>query len=344
LLCWCLTVEDISNGMLYMMGTILPTHQISSCLKMKKIFCNMKPSSQSKVMTIPNKTVYYKQDSLLQIVLEIFKLYKSYQKNKVSDLHNDRIQFEYNTISNDEGVEFLLENVDLHQEVRFLVPLGIDLAQELGYDGLETDYSVLFNPEKSTKPPSFPRTLAINGLTLLVTFKADSSTRAPDIKLHVPPLWERTFSKAPTKLPSWVATSCVMEYKVQVYEMLNNFVNSLKIRKQFFLALISVFGSPLEYDSVHFARITFFLKDIANAIFTIPDSFPEKLPPILLIAPSTVNTKGSAPKTIELKKEGYPWSPRWPPEEMAKRIQKTLGEIDFKKICADESNSSKNSK
>jgi len=279
---------------------------------------------------------YTKQDALLRVVLEIFENYKEYQKNKVRAYQNERIQFECSTIEPDKGVEFLMENND-HLEVRFLVPLDINLNDQLGSDGLELDIPLL---DDSGKPLPRPP-IGSSSVTMLVSYKPEVfPAKIPDVRLNVPPLWERTFSRAQIKMPQWIANSCLMEFTVQMRETVMNFVNMLKFRKGFIIALIGLFGHPVEYDSVFYSKISFFYQEPAGAItcvlFTLPENFPEKMPPICLLS-HTYTTKGNPLKPVSLVKDSYPWSPRWPLEEMARRIQAYLTELDFKKYCIDES-------
>jgi len=66
-----------------------------------------------------------------------------------------------------------------------------------------------------------------------------------------------------------------------MHEVAMSCVNMLKIRKAFFLSLINIFGkyviissktvlifvySPLEYDSVHLNKISFFFHEAAGAV------------------------------------------------------------------------------
>lgn len=115
-------------------------------------------------------------------------------------------------------------------------------------------------------------------------------------------------------------------------------VNALKDRKKFFVALISLFGDPLEYDSVSFTKMSFFYVEeggpITTVFFNVPDSFPDKMPSIVLTSMQFQHK--SSGKYLQLVKDSYPWSPRWAPDEMARRIRTALTDLDFKKYCADE--------
>jgi hypothetical protein len=90
-----------------------------------------------------------------------------------------------------------MDTSEQHVEARFLFPLGIDLITELGYDGLEQDVPPLGDTEAMK---GVPRGLPIgaSSITMLVTFRPDIlATKGPDIRLNIPPFWERVFARFP---------------------------------------------------------------------------------------------------------------------------------------------------
>jgi hypothetical protein len=204
-----------------------------------------------------------KPDALLQIVLEIFELYKDHQKARIRCHPNERIQFEYSTLEHDKGIEFLLDSTEQQSEIRFLFPLGIDLVRELGYDGLEYDVPD-FNPDLPTKvAPS-------GNVSMLAILKPDTIvSKGPDIRINIPIWWDRVFARFPIKYPQWTSSSCLMEYTQHIHAVIMSCVNMLKLRKAFFSSLINLFGNPLEYDSVHLAKISFFFQEVGGAITCI---------------------------------------------------------------------------
>eukprot|EP00026_Physarum_polycephalum_P010806 Phypoly_transcript_10986.p1 GENE.Phypoly_transcript_10986~~Phypoly_transcript_10986.p1 ORF type:complete len:351 (+),score=42.65 Phypoly_transcript_10986:176-1228(+) len=251
--------------------------------------------------------------ALLHIIYELLQFFKDYQKTLVKDYANERVQFQYSVIESNQDTLFLFDRGE--SEVRFMIPLGIDLQAELGEEGADNKTAlvpyVLLNFKDSVNDPK----------------------QNTEVRLFTPPLVDKLLSKM--ALPTWTESTVTMDYLEQTKNSVSAYLNSMKARKRFIQACIVAFGSPLEYDSIYFSRVSFFFQEIeAVAYFSLPDAFPEKQPSIMLL--SVMCLKGNPLKPIQAVFETYPYSPRWGPNELTQRIRTFLLAQKFKDYCADE--------
>jgi len=258
-------------------------------------------------------------NGLLPIIYELLNFYKEYQKTLVKDYANERVQFQYSVIESDQNTLFLYDRVE--SEIRFMIPLGVDVAAELGgMEGLE--YA-----DKKIPPAALLQ-------YLLLTFRDSDPKGFTEAKLLAPNILDKFMARMP-KLPAWTDSTVTVDYLDQIRTSMKMFLNNVKAKKRFIQTCISVFGCPLEYDSFYFSRIAFFFQEIeAVAHFALHDNFPEKQPAIVL--QSVMCLKGTPLKPIQAVFDSYPYSPRWPAEELTKRIRAFLLEKKFKEYCADE--------
>jgi len=256
-------------------------------------------------------------NGLLPIIYELLKFYKDYQKTLVKDYANERVQFQYSVIESDQNTLFLFDRAEA--EVRFMIPLGVDVASELGgIEGID---------------PTDKKAAALQYLLLTFKDSGNDPKGYPEVKLFAPPRLDRFMAKM--TLPAWTDSTVTMDYLEQTKNSVTSFLNSVKARKRFLQACILTFGCPLEYDTLYYTRIAFFFQEIeAVAHFGLPDAFPEKQPAIML--QSVMCLKGNPLKPIHVIFDSYPYSPRWPPDELTKRIRAFLLDKKFKEYCADE--------
>jgi len=129
-------------------------------------------------------------------------------------------------------------------------------------------------------------------------------------------------------LPPWSDGSCLVEYIPQAQEALEETFKTWLIRREFVVSIIKIFGTPLEYDSLKFRKLSFYVQTNASFIFIlrikIAVSFPKEMP--ALVVQSFQHYKMPGPRPIVQTFNNYPYSPRWPAPEMANRIKKFLND------------------
>eukprot|EP01112_Ceratiomyxa_fruticulosa_P014086 TRINITY_DN400_c0_g1_i4.p1 TRINITY_DN400_c0_g1~~TRINITY_DN400_c0_g1_i4.p1 ORF type:complete len:239 (-),score=29.31 TRINITY_DN400_c0_g1_i4:55-771(-) len=226
-------------------------------------------------------------------------------------------------------------------EFRFLIPLDIDLPLKLGNGSLVERLSIL-----TTSNEDFQDILnqASARLSLLAVFTGgfySSDKKVPEVRLVIPHGWRNTLSRPP-KLPSWESNMSLIEYLPLVNNIVSNYIETIAAKRKLFLAFQSCFGSPVEYDSLSYSNISFQFNDNKGVglyliHFVVPDNFPTEKPTIQLQTFSYIKDGFPISKdiTTSISQKGisYPYSPRWGPDEMAKRIGKYISEqlVEFAK-------------
>jgi len=242
---------------------------------------------------------------LLSIITELIGLYKEYQKKLIKNYPSQRMQFEFGTIAEIEGVEYLIDKEQL--EFHCLVPIPLNFQ----------------NVEKSS-------------LKLFLVFSL-TSDKIPDRRLvfESKSIWENLLLSV--KLPIWTSDMYTVTYLHAVQELVSSYYGDLSQRKKLIEAFQLLFGTPLEYDGYNFQKIAFVF-DTANFTFivhiSIPMDFPSKQPSVTLSSTSQIKNN----KPIQLIYNSYPYSPRWNTDELVKRIRDFILEAltEFKKYCNDE--------
>jgi len=235
---------------------------------------------------------------LLECVAELLTLYKERQKTLAKSLQDERLHFEVSTIVDIPGTEFLLKE----GELLCLVPIAT-------------------TPELQQKAALSNLTPA-RALSMAVSFKIGQSTM-PTIKLMLPTDWEHYLGKP--SLPAWSGEMCLITYMPLVMESVEEHLAQWFLRRSVLFELAEALGSPLEFDflknrSIHFLHN----KDIVFTIsITLSESFPGEQPEIII---SSLEHHRANSQSLQIVYRDYPYSPRWPPKELATRIKKFLGE------------------
>jgi len=215
-----------------------------------------------------------------------------------------KLQFEFGTLADLEGVEFLLDKEQL--EFQCLVPVPT----------LEIENSKL---------------------RLLLVFSLTGTDSIPEKRLIFEPrsLWESLLLG--TKLPTWTSDMFTVGYLPLLKDMISSNYNELMARKKFIDCLQTFFGTPLEYDAYNFQKGAF-LFDQGNFVFiahiSISMDFPAKQPSVTLS--SIGNIKNNKP--IIAVYNNFPYSPRWSADELARRVKDFIAGVlpDFKKCCSED--------
>ncbi|KAL5706008.1 hypothetical protein ACHQM5_024225 [Ranunculus cassubicifolius] len=268
--------------------------------------------------------------SLFRILNHLRVLYNLYQRNKVSRLDDDRLQFEISTIHQREGIQVCMTSgSDKVDEVKFAVPL------------LDTDLNKLVHgcPWKHQQK-----------IYLQVIFpirrKYSSAPAAPRIKLVCSSELKSLFSIEDVKLPPWLDGMCLAEYLPIIEDNLMSqiveAVASIGCRRRFIEGLTHLFGRPLEADPVFCRKATFFASSGVFAFLvhlSLSTQFPKQQPVLVLQSSQHFNSQGIPvmyPPLVD-----YPWSPRWDEAKMAERIFEFLAEecTEFKRYCNDHNTS-----
>jgi hypothetical protein len=119
---------------------------------------------------------------------------------------------------------------------------------------------------------------------------------------------------------------CLINYMPVVVDLLEGQIEAWLLRRDFIANLIVEFGSALEYDSHKFSNITL-SANAENCLFllnvSVSPNYPTEQPQLTAYS---IEHHRPGPQPLQLTFTGYPYSPRWPPKEMASRIRKFVGE------------------
>jgi BRCA1-A complex subunit BRE len=251
--------------------------------------------------------------ALLTIVLELLELYKDYQKQLIQKLPSERLHFEFSTIGDIEGVEFLLVTKE-QAEVHCLIPI--------------TDL-------KPSSSETMKKSLQQHKLRLYLTFFPNSD-KVPERRLIYPPksFWDQLLSQV--KLPLWSSDMCTVNYLPLIKQLIVSLEEELQLRKKLITALRELFGTYLESDTYNYQKVSFQFEHNQLpfvAIISISSEFPSKQPMVTFV--SVLQQKSGKP--LSNSYNNYPYSPRWPVDELAKRLKAFIIEniAEFKKLCND---------
>lgn len=244
-----------------------------------------------------------RQDALVHILAEMLELFKTYQKQQIREYPSPRLQFEFSTLENIEGIEFWFNKAKW--EVYCLVPIPNKLSDD------KLSLFLIFDPACDKAPER------------KLVYESGSS-------------WEALVFGM--KLPIWTEDMCTMSYLPSIKDMIQELHSELTARQKLMGALSKIYGSPAEYDGYTYRKIAFtfdFNNLIFVALFSIPSQFPDKRPIVTLS--SMIHHKNGKP--VQMIYDDYPYSPRWSVDEYAVRIKAYLVHAlpDFKKFCVEES-------
>eukprot|EP00656_Telonema_subtile_P001948 TRINITY_DN10846_c0_g1_i1.p1 TRINITY_DN10846_c0_g1~~TRINITY_DN10846_c0_g1_i1.p1 ORF type:complete len:347 (+),score=63.51 TRINITY_DN10846_c0_g1_i1:180-1220(+) len=214
------------------------------------------------------------------IVQELREQMQKHELSKAAQFPNERLQFELQTVAEWPGMQLCSR---------------LDTAQ--------IHFAFTVNAEDGTD-------LA----TLQFVYGIDS-TAPPTVQLH----WS-TPTPPKFQLPAWTRDDCLVEYilrvQAQLYQAQQALLAVIQQRTALFDAARQAFGCALEAGS---DRISFqFVHSTGFCVichFVIHPNFPAQMPEIVL--QSLYPSRGGQPLTQTFKE--YPYSPRWPPEELCER-------------------------
>ncbi|CAD7701555.1 unnamed protein product [Ostreobium quekettii] len=244
--------------------------------------------------------------SLQRVTSALLQGYRYHQTAKMRALNDARLQFELETLPSDRPMEFLLENGSEGQrQACFCFSLEDVNLKDL--------HSLVYPP--CYGEPSSP----CNPFKLLISFGV-FSTSPPTVSLQAP-AW-LTGLAPPIDCPSWRADDCMSEFLPTVVtslqQQVQNTIERLRNRGMIFEGLKEVLGPPLEtsygrkptacFPVVH-GHVQFLL------FLSVGLGFPEDKPEIWVQNARRPTRQGPVlPLTMAR------WSPRWPRQEMAKRV------------------------
>ncbi|KAF5833362.1 hypothetical protein DUNSADRAFT_10365 [Dunaliella salina] len=262
--------------------------------------------------------------------------YNSWQRARVSALGIERLQFELSCSSAEvvPDLESLPEVLLLNPpaEGRSLVPkacFGIPIVVDLA--GVEKAASHLQLP------------VEVGGVfKLCLAYPAVPGNPEPERQLQAPRCLEGALP--PITLPSWSSHMCQIEYIPLVTErcqaVVDAFSLALSLQAQLLQALVEKLGDPLDFNvfrgsalwsmASEGAPVRLTLQANGNAYGNLQSRstsaspapgkmLPEQMPVLTL-------TSERHPGVTQTFTE-YPWSPRWPPQQMASRILSFLSNV-----------------
>jgi len=168
---------------------------------------------------------------------------------------------------------------------------------------------------------------------LFVKFYPETS-KTTETSWTLPPNWARIIDLK-LELPKWTREMCLLEYLLSIKEMIKKLVANFQVKRQVVEELIKAVGSPMEVDTKTYSSLAF-LCDVSqcSVIVTvgIRNKFPQEPPQIIF--QSFTQFVRNRPYSKEWPE--CPWSPRWSPQEMAKRLRAFImeGLPIFKKQCS----------
>ncbi|KAG1664833.1 hypothetical protein FOA52_007091 [Chlamydomonas sp. UWO 241] len=151
-------------------------------------------------------------------------------------------------------------------------------------------------------------------------FRLTDANAPPDLHLQTPPAAAAWLPPVP--LPPWSSHMCLMEYVPLLVGKLQGAVDGAVVimaaKHAFFVALSKVLGQQLEYNKAGGAAMYSLQYEQQPLILHVEcgPGFPSEQP---LLTLTNVRTYGAGPDGYKAYC-GFPWSPRWPPHEMAARI------------------------
>jgi len=274
--------------------------------------------------------------SMLSILGALLTGYNSWQRARVSALGIERLQFELSCSSAEvvpdlESIpEVLLvhspgEGRSMAPKACFGIPVVVDLA------GVEQAASHLQQP------------VEVRGVfKLCLAYPAVAGNPEPERQLQVPQCLEGALPPIP--LPSWSSHMCQIEYIPLVAErcqaVVDAFSLALSLQAQLLHALVEKLGGPLDFNvfqgsalwTMAWEGVPMLLSIQANGnaygqqqskSSSVPPTpgkmLPEQMPVLTL-------TSVRHPDVTQTFTE-YPWSPRWPPHQMASRILSFLSNV-----------------
>jgi len=168
--------------------------------------------------------------------------------------------------------------------------------------------------------------------TLFVKFYPESS-KSTDTTLNLPPHWARLELKL--ELPKWTKETCLLEYIPNIKEAIKKQLVTVQIKRQLIEELIKVVGRASEVDTRTYSCISFLIEVSQHPVIItliIKNKFPQDPPQIIF--QSFIQVVKNRPFSKEWS--DCPWSPRWSPQEMAKRLRTFIMEElpQFKKLCS----------
>jgi len=131
---------------------------------------------------------------------------------------------------------------------------------------------------------------------------------------------------------------CLLDFLPSVQDTIAEQTETFLKRKQLIEQLIIQIGSPMEYDTVTYKKISFYIDDSATPYLihiSIPGIYP-KDKPTCAFQSLNILTNRSVP--IQKTVSQIPWSPRWQADEFVKKLKPHLAEvgIEFKKTLVDD--------
>jgi len=229
-------------------------------------------------------------NALLDIVLELFEQVKNYWKKLVRECRDDRMQFEYSTISTLTGVDFMYEQKERGTEVSCMIPVSLDMRTD-------------------EKPP------------FLFLKYYPGTSKLPDTYLHCSSksIWYHILLEF--KMPVWDIESCALTFLPALKENIKISYEAWRSRNAMIVALLKIFDTnALECDTFGFRSISFLFERDGFAfvtLFTFPPDFPSKQPMITFL--TIIHHKNGKP--YQQENTAYPYSPRWTSDEFAQRLR-----------------------
>lgn len=248
------------------------------------------------------------ENALVPVISEMLDLYRKYQATLLENF--PRPLFEYTSLVSqtdiaESDVEVCINRKNPSGPIRFWIRLPVDFSK---------------------LPPVFAKENLSEGTAVLqVTFQTPDGNRVIPQLFLSPRVEDGLGGSLAMRIPTLGKDCCLMDYVPMVKQLLENKVeqisSSFAKRKEYISAFLGLFrGSLIEFDADNFTSISFLFehKDFFFILnITLPRFFPQDKPSLTF--QSVYHTSMGWPYSITCT--DYPYSPRWPPQEMANRAR-----------------------
>jgi BRCA1-A complex subunit BRE len=249
--------------------------------------------------------------SLLKAVCELFDCYKNYH---LSRLAGHRLEYDFNTLVDSPGYKCPMSDIEVYVSHRN----GVSCGPVLFTIRLKIDVSSL---------PELLRKESCSDILLQVSYQSLDGGRVAarlQLSLFLEQLFN-AYSLRPTAMP-FPQDGCLVDYvlsvKIHLQKLVENIVNSHKMKEEFFAAFLALFGSSVvEYNTSDFSRMSFLFvwnDFMFLVVLSLTVRFP--LDPPVISFQSIYHTKLDNSRYFAAFTD-YPYSPRWSGAEMARRTR-----------------------
>eukprot|EP01105_Mastigella_eilhardi_P026859 TRINITY_DN7950_c0_g1_i1.p1 TRINITY_DN7950_c0_g1~~TRINITY_DN7950_c0_g1_i1.p1 ORF type:complete len:335 (-),score=84.99 TRINITY_DN7950_c0_g1_i1:83-1087(-) len=227
--------------------------------------------------------------ALLEFLLELRQLYQHHQRSLLAAVADEGIASECICLEKIEGAEYVVSLEGSSPKVICNIPVVLS---------------------------SLPLPIGKPHASVNILY---AQRQSPDVTLTISSALEALLPDKAPRPPVYPREMFLMDYLALVQKALLVPLESEENRRNFFKALTTTFGRPVEWDN-HCTRISFVVPgkkdDPAHMLeIVMPDNFPAEQPTLTLQVMRLLPGRTSNRVLRE-----YPYSPRWPAAELASRI------------------------